>query len=58
MAVSVKAAVFWDVAPCSVVDHSFGGAYGLHVQGKPSVEIEVLDLWVFLPLLNTHLYII
>jgi hypothetical protein len=34
-AVTVKNAVFWDVAPCrSCVNRRFGGTYRLHLQGR------------------------
>jgi hypothetical protein len=34
-AVTMKKAVFWDVAPCrSGVNRRFGGTYRLHLQGK------------------------
>jgi hypothetical protein len=35
MAVTMKKAVFWDVAPCrSRVNRRFGGTYRLHLQGR------------------------
>jgi hypothetical protein len=35
MAITVKNAVFWDVAPCrSCVNRRFGGTYPLHLQGR------------------------
>jgi hypothetical protein len=35
MAVTMKNAVFWDVAPCiSCVNRRFGGTYRLHFHGK------------------------
>jgi hypothetical protein len=34
-AVTMKNAVFWDVAPCrSYVNRHFGGTYRLHLQGR------------------------
>jgi hypothetical protein len=34
-AVTMKKAVFWDVAPCrSGVNRRFGGTYRLHIQGR------------------------
>jgi hypothetical protein len=34
-AVSMKNAVFWDVAPCGfIIDRRFGGTCPLHLQGK------------------------
>jgi hypothetical protein len=34
-AVTMKKAVFWDVAPCrSSVNRRFGGTYLLHLQGR------------------------
>jgi hypothetical protein len=34
-AVSIKNAVFWDMAPCrSCVNRRFGGTYRLHLQGR------------------------
>jgi hypothetical protein len=34
-AVTMKNAVFWDVAPCrSYVNQRFGGIYCLHLQGR------------------------
>jgi hypothetical protein len=34
MAVTMKKAVFWDVAPCRCgVNQSFGGTYPFHLQG-------------------------
>jgi hypothetical protein len=34
-AVTMKNAVFWDVAPCrSYVNRSFGGTYRLHLQNR------------------------
>jgi hypothetical protein len=34
-AVTIKNAVFWDVAPCkSSVNRCFGGTYRLHLQGR------------------------
>jgi hypothetical protein len=35
MAVTVKNAVFWDIAPCrSCVNRRFGGKYCLYIQGR------------------------
>jgi hypothetical protein len=35
MAVTMKNAIFWDVAPCrSSVNRRFGGTYRLHLQGR------------------------
>jgi hypothetical protein len=35
MAVTIKTAVFWDVAPCrSCVNRRFGGTYDIHLQGR------------------------
>jgi hypothetical protein len=34
-AVTIKNAIFWDVAPCtSCVNQRFGGTYRLHLQGR------------------------
>jgi hypothetical protein len=41
MAVSMKNAVFWDVAPCRYcVNRRFGGTYRLHLQGRKIREQE------------------
>jgi hypothetical protein len=41
MAVTVKYAVSWDVAPCrSCVNRRFGGKYRLHLQGRKSASEE------------------
>jgi hypothetical protein len=41
MVVSMKNAVFWDVAPCrSCVNQSFGGTYRLYLQGREIRERE------------------
>jgi hypothetical protein len=38
-AVTMKNAVFWDVAPCiSCVNRRLGGTYRLHLQGRKIVE--------------------
>jgi hypothetical protein len=34
-AVTMKNAVFWDVAPCGfIINQRFGGTYRLHLQGR------------------------
>jgi hypothetical protein len=33
-AVTMKKAVFWDVAACRCVNRRFGGTYRLHLQGR------------------------
>jgi hypothetical protein len=39
-AVTMKKAVFWDVAPCRYcVNPCFGGTYRLHLQGRRQEEI-------------------
>jgi hypothetical protein len=39
--VTIKKAVFWDVAPCrSCVNRRFGGTYRLHLQGRKIRERE------------------
>jgi hypothetical protein len=41
-AVTMKNAVFWDVAPCrSCVNWRFGGIYHLHLQGRKIREREI-----------------
>jgi hypothetical protein len=36
---NMKAAIFWDTAPCSpYIDRRFGGNYNLHLQGRKSAE--------------------
>jgi hypothetical protein len=38
MVVTMKKAVFWDVAPCrSGVNRRFGGTYRLHLQGRREI---------------------
>jgi hypothetical protein len=45
MAVTVKNAVFWDVAPCrSCVNRLFGGTYRLHLQGMKTDERGTADV--------------
>jgi hypothetical protein len=40
-AVTMKNAVFWDVAPCrSCVNRRFGGTYRLRLQGRKSASEE------------------
>jgi hypothetical protein len=40
MAVTMKKAVFWDVALCrNCVNRRFGGMYRLHLQGRRQEEI-------------------
>jgi hypothetical protein len=37
-AVTIKKAVFWDVAPCrNGVNRRFGGTYRLHLQGRKEI---------------------
>jgi hypothetical protein len=37
--VTMKNAVFWDVAPCrSCVNRRFGGTYRVHLQGRLSLQ--------------------
>jgi hypothetical protein len=52
-AVTMKNAVFWDVAPCrSRVNRRFGGTYRLHLQGirnpraMNQVEQVLVDSWI------------
>jgi hypothetical protein len=50
-AVTMKNAVFWDVAPCSsCVNQRFGGTYLLHLQGR-KIRNDLLTLvprsWIF-----------
>jgi hypothetical protein len=43
-ALSLNMTVFWDVAPCSLVevDRHFRGAYGLHHQGDELGQVSAL----------------
>jgi hypothetical protein len=41
--VTIKNAVFWDVAPCkSCVNRRFGGTYRLHFQGRKIRELQIV----------------
>jgi hypothetical protein len=50
-AVTMKNAVFWDVAPCrSCVNRLFGGTYRLHLQGGCSHLLTLVPRFqIFLP---------
>jgi hypothetical protein len=51
MAVTMKNAVFWDVAPCrSCVNRRLGGTYRFHLQGRKTREIGTrMSRWRHIP---------